>query len=166
MTTRRRSVKRRSVWLDTLVTATIATGGQTSVDLMGSWDRDDARGLTVVRTLLELAVVPATPGSEDSQTALDLAIGVVSREAFAAGALPDPNVAGDSPTAGWLWRTRCLIMGDTAGALTPTICRGDFRSMRKLDESGNLFMVLNNVGIVATPTLRIVGIVRQLHLLP
>ena len=167
MVTRRRAPRRRSVWLDTLVNFTLTNANQASTDLMGSWDRDDARGLTVVRTIVELAITPQTPGAADGLQRVDIAIGMVTREAFLAGALPDPETPGDSPIQGWMWRTRCMVVSDTAGALTPTICRGDFRSARKLDESGNLFAVYYNSSIAGTTfTIQALGIIRQLHLLP
>ena len=92
MTTRRRAARRRSVWLDTLVDTNVADSGADIVDLMGSWDRDDARGLTLARTILELSLIASTAGAADGKQVVDLAIGVVSREAFAAGVVPDPNV--------------------------------------------------------------------------
>ena len=120
-----------------------------------------------MRTILELSMKPFTPGANDSYQIVDAAIGVISREAFAANAIPDANVAGDSPTAGWVWRIRCMVLGDTAGALTPTLCRGDFRSARKLDDNGNTFMILNNTNLGGSAVnVHVAGIVRCLYLMP
>ena len=165
MSSRRR--RRGSTWVDTLFDTTTQDGTPDVIDLMGSISTDEARGWTLVRTLVELAIIPAVPGAADGQQVVDLGLGVTSREAFLASAVPDPNVSGDQTTRGWVWRHRCLVLQDTAGALTPTICRGDFRSQRKLDERGNTFIHIMNQTTGGTAfSVVTIGLIRCLYLLP
>ena len=61
-----------------MVNLTVANAAQGLVDLMGSLDQDEARGATVVRTILELTAHPNVPGVADGQNAMDIAKEILS----------------------------------------------------------------------------------------
>ena len=97
-----------------------------------------------------------------------MAIGCVSDDAFAGGALPDADQSSDFPVAGWLWRVRKLVVDETlgTGVLPPLRVTADLRSMRKLERS-TLVLVHSNDPVEGTAfQVRLFGLVRCLYKLP
>ncbi len=157
---------RMTDWMDTLVDLTPAPGGQDSVSLLTGLSIADMRGATLIRTIIRLAVGSTTVAGAWGTERLDLAIGIISKEAFAAGAFPDPNVSTDKPPRGWVWRTSVMATQNGAGARLETVLEGDIRGARKI-EGGELFIIgqtTNLLGTAFTPT--VIGLVRVLYKLP
>ena len=161
-----RAPRRGTAWIDTLVNSTLANAGGDTVDLMGSTDTDERRGMTVTRLLLCLYLFPSDLMAVEGAQACDLGIGVASEDAFGAGALADPNVAGDEPLRGWLYRCRHVALSATGSAFQSLNVREDIHSQRKIDK-GTVYMRIDNVTIQGTAfTVRIAGTVRMLVKLP
>ena len=157
---------RRTTWIDNLSSFVVAPGGgQQSQSLLQGVAPEDTRGTTVVRVLYDLQLHSTSVAGAWGVQALDLAFGVTSQEAFAAGVFPDPN-ADERPVGGWMFRTRCVIAQNGAGAPILTSCKGDLRSGRKLD-AGEVYVVANNSDLDGTAfTVRVTGIIRLLLMLP
>jgi len=130
----------------------------------------DSDTLTAVRLLIDLKFAPTALDAVLSGSALvDMGIGVASSEAFEAGvtALPDPDVEGDTPARGWLWRNRMFCQYKKESGMFHVYVdslRADVRSMRKVDR-GRLFMRAKALVTDDTfPDCRLVGQVRALCL--
>ena len=100
--------KRRSLWVDTILTVIQGTGAASYVDLMGSLLETETRlpQLTLVRTIIGIDIaVTIHDAVEGSQLGAFGVLGI-SREAALAGvaSLPHPNVAADYPTLPWIVR--------------------------------------------------------------
>ncbi len=155
---------RLSLWDDTLVNLSVASGGQ-EVAILTLTPGAQSEGFTMVRCLVHLAITPASPLNDGSQM-VDLGIGLASKEAVALEALPDSNTTTDQPIHDWVWRQRCLVLRDNADQVEPIMCIGDFRGGRKLG-GGQLFLIANNTPLFGTAfTTHIVGLVRCLLLRP
>jgi len=155
-------VTRQVDWQDTQISLEIATGAQGSTRVDGSVTDVVARRLTVIRTIIALDVFSTSVAGAWGVQECAIGIGVISREAFAAGVLPDPVEATDKPTRGWLWRTHQCVSQNGIG--TPILVRieGDFRGARKLD-AGVLLLIANNTTLDGTTfTYRLRGLVRCL----
>jgi len=156
---------RRTVWHDTLFADTVATGAALNRSLMLLVSQNEARGLTLVRTILDIQLTPSIPLNDGMQM-MDIGIGLASRDSFSAGDLPDPGAAADEPIRGWIFRTRCAVMRDATQQVPVTHCVGDFRAMRKID-AGELYAKFDNTTLAGTAfTVFIVGLIRCLFLLP
>ncbi len=159
---------RGRAWADTLLSQTLTSGAATaSLNLLTTAPTEDT--LTAVRMIINLNVTP-TSGLEavDGAQSVDIGIGVTSGEAFTAGAIPDPNTAGDFPARGWLWRERLVIFrGVGAGPIDTwhyPVVRADIRAARKIDK-GRLFITLqlgNMTGAIFD--CHVAGIIRVLCL--
>jgi len=155
-------VTRQVDWTDTVVSETIASVAQGSVRVDGSVTDVVARRLTVVRTIISLDILSTTVAGAWGVQEAALGIGVVSREAFAAGVFPDPVEATDKPTRGWLWRTHRAVSQNGTGTTIMTHIEGDFRGARKLD-AGVLILIMNNTPLQGTVfTFLVRGLVRTL----
>ena len=154
-------------WADTLLGVQITSAaGMTALDLLVDLAAADVK--TVMRLVGHLTVVTNSFGTtDDAVMALDVAVGVASREAFDAGVLPDANVDTDVPARGWLWRDRLMCArGNSSGTVEdwhiPEV-RFDIRSARKVDRGVLFITAFNNlVSGGSGLTIRLVGIVRAL----
>ena len=159
---------RTPFWEDTLVNFDIASGAQGITNLLVNLNRDERRGLTMIRTLFRIDLLPSIPDAAFGEQALCLGMGVSSEEAFSASALPDPNVAGDRPARGWLIRDVYVVKDHTAEDGSSPIRRVEFdvKSKRKVD-SGQLFVNWTNDPIRGTAfNVRVHGLIRCLYLMP
>ena len=133
---------------------------------MGNLQPVDSRGMTIVRTIITLDLIPPAAVSDGWQR-LSLGIGVFSQEAFAGSVFPDPDVAGDRPPRGWLYRTMRAVPG--AAAMTnaaPVHIEVDVKGKRKVDD-GELAIVFDNDPIDGTAfSIRVIGLVRAVFLMP
>ena len=157
---------RQSYWDNTLVSQSIATGGQAVIDLSGT-PGALSEGFTLVRTIFDLYILPnsGTPSANGSQM-LDIGVGLTSKEAFAASVVPDPNDPTERPVQDYIYRTRCVVMQDDTQVLAPTMCRGDIRAGRKL-AGGTLYMAIDSIVLTGSSfTIRVAGLVRCLILRP
>ena len=153
-------------WIDSLLDSAIASGGQVIPSLLGALTQINTRGITIERVILDLWIIPSMLAGTNAAQILDVGIGVVTQDAVAAGAVPDPNTSADRPARGWLYRTRCLIIDSNIEPLPAVRCTGDFRGKRKLDD-GELVLVGNNTASQGTPfSVDMIGIVRVGYLMP
>jgi len=158
--------KRATDWIDSLLSASIASGAQSLLSLMTGVAPVNVRRQTLVRTLVMLSFQSeSVAGAWGTQT-LDVGIGITSQEAFAAGVVADPNSANDQPSRGWIYRTRKVVAQNGAGSPVMFDVTADIRSQRKLDD-GECFLVVNNSAALGTAfSVRMSTLVRQLWLLP
>ena len=157
---------RARAWGDTLVSTTL-TGAQVNLDLLADLAAADTK--TVVRLVGHLTFVPAEEGTAGHTVqVMSMGIQVVAAEAFAASVVPDPNVGGDVPVRGWLWRDRAVeYIETTNNAATPWFfpeVRFDLRAMRKVDRGVLVFTVNKDVPLGVAHDLRMQGIIRALCL--
>jgi len=158
--------RRQTLWVDTLHTSIIASGGEAAVTLQAELDVTQAKfaGLTLVRVILCHDYSYAIHDSGEGSAALDIGIGLTSQEAFAAAVHPDPNVTTDHPTRGWIYRCRHKLHGfaaDQAAVDVRTVYR-DLRAKRKI-ENGELYMTWFNTLLSGTASsVQVVGITRCL----
>lgn len=157
---------RRTFWIDTRISQTVASGAQQRDSLMGSLVPAETLGMTTVRQIVDLSMVPPTAAS-DGQQSMFFAIGVVSQEAFISGTLPDPDSAADRPPRGWLYRGARIIRA--AAAMTtssPVHVFADMRGSRRVDD-GELLMIFNNNALDGTAfSVLVEGMVRTVFLFP
>ena len=158
---------RRTTWVTTLfLGSTVATGAQFLVSLATSRSTTDSRGVTVVRTLLDLQFMSLSVAGAYAAQELFWGVGVASQEAFAAGVVPDPNSSADQPARGWMARGSLLVTQNGVGKEPVSRSQLDIRSARKLDE-GEPYFVVNSVSQTATTFLTLLGgSVRQLWMMP
>ncbi len=101
-----------------------------------------------------------------AQMAVDIGIGLVEQDAFAALVVPDPLIAADQPIRGWVWRTRMMPMDSSlASGFHNDERHADIRAMRKIGD-GELVMITDtNVILGSSFTAQLSGLVRTLYLL-
>ena len=164
--------RRSRAWADQLYSNLLTDGGELTItDLLTGLDAVETK--TVVRLILAMTIsIPALSENEGAQI-IDVGVGVVSADAFAAGstALPNPQTESDVPTQGWLYRTRGIVSQALPTGGTPTAMwretmtvNVDIRSGRKVDR-GILYMrVLNSPQEGTAQSVRLTGISRCLVL--
>jgi len=158
---------RNRFWIDTLVDATLGAGGQELQSLMTNiTSAESRRGLTMVRTLIQLDVAYAVHDAGEGSQHVSLGIGITSQEAFSAGIVSDPQTVTDHPVGGWCFRSRYRVFGFAADQPAIHLVRieKDIRAMRKLN-NGEMYLVISSAFIEgAAASTRTMGIVRQLWL--
>ena len=82
---------RRTTWEDDLVNLGVSSGSQGSTDLTVGLTADEKAGRTVTRLIGELGLASSTVAGAWGVQAVDIGIAIIDGDAFAAGALPDPN---------------------------------------------------------------------------
>ena len=151
-------------WIDTIIAfSALAGGSEGSQSLMTGVAPVNMRGMTLIRTILRLGLFSTTVAGAWGVQGMHMAIGVASQEAFAAGILPDPDVATDKPPRGWVWRSSVVVTQSGAtGPITQTI-EADIRGARKI-ENGELYIIARNADLGGTTfTVLVSGIVRTLY---
>ena len=93
--------RRRTAWDDLVLGTNLDSASTNSFLLMGNVADPEKRGCTVVRIIVHMWYVAATPGTTNSLTSIDVGIALVSDDAFSANALPEIGVADDFPVGGW-----------------------------------------------------------------
>ena len=158
--------RRKTDWIDTHVNSTLTLNTEERIDLMGTIDQDEARGLTIARILLCLTLTANPLGGVDGVVRVNIGVGVAFREAFNAGIVPDPETSPEEPQLGWLYRCTYAVVDDTVPGYPYPLIKEDLHAQRKLD-SGNLYMVvMNRVGYGTSFNVQMIGIIRTLVLLP
>ena len=158
---------RRTRWIDTLMSHNVVAGTEVIQSLLGAASSADTQGWTVGRMIGDLYLFSATVAGAWGAHRLDLGAGTFPQEGFAAGVVADPSESTDEPRGGWMFRTRCVVgQNGAGGGFALARCQFDMRAMRKLD--GDEFaLVLETVLEAGTTfTVRVVGIIRTLVLLP
>ena len=130
----------------------------------------DVDTLTAVRIIGDFDVhYDVTTTIADSDSFVDVGIGVSSVEAFAAGAaaLPDPANSTSFPPRGWLYASTGyvaqLVTSSTGIWNINARFQFDLRAMRKIDK-GTLFLRIAQANINVGGAMEIVGRVRTLCL--
>ena len=77
--------------------------------LLATVVEQDAMGMTVVRTIVDLVGLPSTVAGAVGVMSISCGILIVDQEAFAASVFPDPDTVGERPVGGWMWRHRLFI---------------------------------------------------------
>ncbi len=160
----------KTLWIDTIRDLRVADGGTLIAWLMGDVDTTESRltGMTLLRTIVGLHVAHLVHDSGEGSQRVFLAIAVAPQVAFAGGiaSLPAPNVAGDFPTLGWIYRSVYVTYGFAAdqAAVFDTRIDKDIRSRRKLENGECYFTVRNSPDQGTAGVVGVIGLVRQLWL--
>ena len=166
-----RAQRRNTAWDDRLLLGSaidVPAGGRSSLQLALNVSDPEKRGCTVVRIIMDLVVWPIPPGAVSGVDLLSMGVQMVSDDAFAAGAMADPEDDADFPVTGWLYRGVFLVRDETlaTGIGDFTVVQKDLRVQRKMDR-GTLVLTVHNTGLEGTFfTIRTTGIVRVLYKLP
>ena len=158
----------KTFWSDTLLHTLVGSGGQAAISLVSDFSNEELRlaSLTLMRTIIGIDVAYSVHDSGEGSQLMDIAIGVESQEAFAAGVHPDPKVGSDHPVRGWVFRARGRVFGFAADqpAVYSWRLDRDIRSRRKL-ENGEAFIVIDNTPAEgAAGSVSVSGLIRQLWL--
>jgi len=161
-------MRRRRAWSDTRFAGIALVSGSTNkTDLLSGLSPTETK--TVSRVLIDLWVYPpVTNGEADRSNSIDVAIGVVSLEAFNLETLPDANAVADYPQAGWVYvNTQPVLkylhaLGQSNEVIGAHF-KADIRGQRKVDR-GVLFMTILNIGVNGSDDVDIWGRVRALCL--
>ena len=164
--TQRRGPRRSTRWIDTLVSEAVPNNAVDNQTLLGALGSDDIPGLTIIRTLVRLTIVPETDPNVLSSMRVIVGAGIITGDAFAAGALPDVNIDTDYPINGWMFK-EVAVLQSSPGIERPSEIVGDYRSQRKLSAQTECFLSIRNDTVVGSAqTIRIIGLVRMLVKLP
>ena len=98
------SARRSGEWYDFNLSATLTSGASTIAVLMTGLADDEKSGMTVVRTVIDLTLWPLTT---IVRTTVSLGMVMITTDAVAAGAAPDPSDTLDNP--GWMWRGQRVL---------------------------------------------------------
>ncbi len=95
--------------------------------------------------------------------ALDVGIGVLEQDAFAADITPDPNVAADQTVRGWVWRDRIAVVDNASPeAVRANEVRMDLRGQRRIGDGELALMTVNSPISGTTFSILVVGLIRCL----
>ncbi len=157
---------RMTDWIDTRIGLSIVGNGQLNSRVDGMSTQVVQRGTTVIRTIIALDLLSETVAGVWGVQLADLAIGIVSREAYTAGILPDPDTNTDKPARGWMWRGSRAVTQNGSGGQFSIHLSADIRGARKV-EDGVVFLMVANTNYLGTAfNLRVVGLIRMLVKLP
>ncbi len=89
----------RTMWIDTLYETDIASGARFTQSLMTGQATSETRlvQMTLMLTIIRLDLAPVVMDQGEGSNVIDLGVGVGEQGAVAAGEVPDPSVAGDTP---------------------------------------------------------------------
>ncbi len=159
-------MRRRRAWGDTrFAGTTLAASATLKSDLLVGLAPADTK--TVTRIIGDVRIYGDPAVEVFYEGASDLAIGVVSKEAFDLETLPDPDAVADYPQQGWLYvATQAVHQVESPTEWAQTVNARfvfDIKAQRKVDR-GVLFMTILNTTIVTSVVHHVVGRVRALCL--
>ncbi len=159
----------RTMWIDTLYSQDIGSGATFVQSLMTGQTVSETRlvQMTLMRTIVRLDLAPVVMDSGEGSQLVDIGIGVDTQESVASGAVPLPNVAGNFPVRGWVFRARYRVWA-TAADRAVVVWREidkDLRARRKLDNGESYVAVVNTGSEGTATTIRMTGLIRQLWLI-
>ena len=160
---------RKTFWLDDIVSLTLVPAMQNQTNLTSSLSVADRRGITLVRMIYNLKLIPVDHVDTDTVQQVFMGTGLIESDAVSAGTLPDPNIEGDAPGRGWVVRdfSQYRSPAGTSGNLILGSLKGDIRSMRTIYQTEELLMIFITESIAGTAqSARLNGIVRCLWKLP
>ena len=154
---------RRREWQDFKISEVGGDATQDSVQLEGS---GEPKGKTLVRMIIGLDVMPdgVVFGATNSMN-VSMGIGMMSEEAIASLQFPDPNVAGDNPVTGWLWRWRGTVINGADATGSMRRIDVDLRSQRKLMYGRPILVIDYNLNGGIDFSVEVQGMLRCLYLL-
>ena len=94
-------------WFDTIVNETTTTGEQDFQEVSSGIVADERKGMTLLRTLIDLTSVVISAGSGGL---ISMGLYMVHTEAAGAVAFPDANEQDDQ---GWIWRSGPRVISAT-----------------------------------------------------
>jgi len=162
---------RRRIWKDRVITSSVVSDSEILFRLTGATEPDpeDSKGMTLVRSIGILNVVPQNEGGVNGVQAFFVGIGLTSEEAFGIGttAVSSVQVEAEAPPSGWLLRTVRQVVNSVDPYDHPSVVfEWDLRAQRKL-MYGVPFLRLESVLVDGgASTMLIDGVVRSLYLLP
>ncbi len=157
-----------TIWIDTIIGLVAGSGAGVNTSLMTGVSSTQTRfdRMTLLRTIVGVDVGYSVHDAGEGSQNIHLGIGVTSQEAFAAGALADPETATDFPARGWIWRWSGRVFGfaaDQPAVFTRRIDI-DLRSKRKL-ENGEVYAAFTNLPHEGSASsVDVTGLIRQLWL--
>jgi len=159
-------MRRRRAWSDTRFAQSAVIGNQEKSNLLLQVADSDVK--TVSRILVDMVFHFTGTDENESENVVDLAIGVVSLEAFNLGTFPDADAVADYPQQGWLFVATLPLMQSypSLGGVwrIDAHFKADIRGQRKVDR-GVLYMTTNVLTLSGTPNNpRKVGRIRALCL--
>jgi len=159
---------RRTFWSDTIIFQDKGSNTESILGLLQDLDLQQSTELTLIRTIIELDVLPDPESIAVSTQKVSLGIMVVSNEAVSIGttAVPDPEVGGDFPSRGWIYRTSRGVHMDNSIGLPPLALQADIRSKRRVDRGDLIIKFTNRPALGTGQNVLFTGIVRCLLLMP
>ncbi len=156
---------RNRAWADTIFCGSVLVDeGSSLINLL--LDAPVVDTLTAVRIVIDLSIGPLVTTTVEASNCISVGIGVSSREAVTAAAIPDPAQSDQYPPRGWLYvankASRFIIQSSGIHA-TYALFQADLHAMRKVDK-GVLFLAMGNAGVIGTESVAIFGRVRVLCL--
>jgi len=151
-------------WFTTLRTdQVLASGLQTTFDLLAGVAVANRKGSTVTRFLLDIWM---TPDTINSRKAIDFGTVWVDSDAVVAGAFPDADV--ETEKVDWLMRSRMVVLGPNAGSifLQPPMRSYDIRSQRICRADNDELRLICDINAITTGGVFITFISRVLLRLP
>ena len=152
-------MRRTPEWFDLDINIGQVAGGQGFRNLTANMQDDEKKGMTLVRTIVDLDL-HATSVSSGGRLALGIVI--AEDDAIAAGSFPEAQDNIGKP--GWVWKAlKTFGTSDINDRSQRTIIHEDLKSRRKFQASGyDLVLIVNNFeGVTAV---NIDGLIRTLWL--
>ncbi len=118
-------VRRAVEWFDTIFDQTLPVSTNTVIVLSNGIVDDEKKGMTLIRTLVDLKFTPTTA---DTATRLSVGFFFIEADALAAPALPDPATADEQP--GWFYRWAHVCNIDST-SVSRDRAVADIKAMRK-----------------------------------
>ena len=157
---------RRTSWEDMIADSSITSGSFRNLDMLPNLTADETRGTTVTRIIGSINLFSGTVAGAWGKQIVDIGIGVISEDAFNAGAVPDVNQQSDQPQRGWLYRTRMMVEQNGTGSQIVYPVRFDVRAQRRID-AGTMFLGFTSAAGTGTSfTVEMAVLTRSLLILP
>ena len=138
---RRQGPRRAVEWFDFHVNQTVSSGSQNGVQCDINLGSSEKKGATIVRTLVDLWVMPTATGTGGTG---GMGLAMINSEAAAASAFPDMDSPDDQ--IGFLWRTFFPFFTSDANDFAQAVrFKEDLRGMRKYPaEDFELTLIMDN----------------------
>ncbi len=158
----------QTVWIDTLLSDDIASGGRDVVFLGASGLSVVQRRIerfTLLRTIIRVDLASTVRDSGEGDQLVDLAIAIVDGEQTVVADMPDPSAEGDFPAKPWVWRARYRVYASSVNDQNVDVIRidKDLRGRRKLENGRLVYLGTNQANQGTSTAVTSVGIIRQLY---
>ena len=159
------AVRRPTTWGDQVFNQSIVSGASLLLDLRGSLIASDTQNSTVTRVILSMSLFQDGFVAVDGRMRASFGAGVASAEAFTLGvtAIPDPDIEGDRPQRGWMWRADYVVMSEIGQRIDSVIrIETDLRSQRKVENGIPYLRLVNTLVEGSSFTVRLTVTIRTL----